>query len=88
MPLNRLEPRKATFPDAPDATLILRKFQFDPKSSAALEQAFGTQDHLPKPRTRDRVRDNNLLTLILAFGTAMPAQIASELRKILLAKNG
>ncbi|KAE8233794.1 hypothetical protein CF326_g1168 [Tilletia indica] len=41
MPLNRLKPKKATFPDAPDAILMIKKIQFDAKFSPAFEQVFG-----------------------------------------------
>ncbi|KAK0532894.1 Structural maintenance of chromosomes protein 3 [Tilletia horrida] len=41
MPLNRLKPKKATFPDASDAILMIKKVQFDVKYTAAFEQVFG-----------------------------------------------
>ncbi|CAD6910178.1 unnamed protein product [Tilletia controversa] len=41
MPLNRLKPKKAAFPDAPDAILMIKKIQFDARFAPAFEQVFG-----------------------------------------------
>ncbi|KAF9900371.1 Structural maintenance of chromosomes protein 3 [Linnemannia zychae] len=41
MPLNRLNPKPSTYPEANDAIPMIRKLNFDPKYSKAFEQVFG-----------------------------------------------
>lgn len=41
MPLNRLNPKPATYPEANDAIPMIRKLTFDPKFTKAFEQVFG-----------------------------------------------
>ncbi|KAG0348496.1 Structural maintenance of chromosomes protein 3 [Podila humilis] len=41
MPLNRLNPGAATYPEANDATPMIRQLRFDPKYTKAFEQIFG-----------------------------------------------
>ncbi|KAG0376230.1 Structural maintenance of chromosomes protein 3 [Mortierella sp. AD032] len=41
MPLNRLNPKPSTYPEANDAIPMIRKLAFDPKYAKAFEQVFG-----------------------------------------------
>ncbi|KAF9921918.1 Structural maintenance of chromosomes protein 3 [Linnemannia zychae] len=41
MPLNRLNPKPSTYPEANDAIPMIRKLTFDPKYTKAFEQVFG-----------------------------------------------
>ncbi|KAG0292461.1 Structural maintenance of chromosomes protein 3 [Dissophora globulifera] len=41
MPLNRLNPKPSTYPDANDAIPMIKKLTFDPKYTKAFEQVFG-----------------------------------------------
>lgn len=41
MPLNRLNPAPSTYPEANDATPMIRQLRFDPKYIKAFEQVFG-----------------------------------------------
>ncbi|KAG0331227.1 Structural maintenance of chromosomes protein 3 [Podila horticola] len=41
MPLNRLNPTPSTYPEANDATPMIRQLRFDPKYTKAFEQVFG-----------------------------------------------
>ncbi|KAK0546817.1 Structural maintenance of chromosomes protein 3 [Tilletia horrida] len=41
MPLNRLKPKTANFPDASDAILMIKKVHFQQEYTAAFEQVFG-----------------------------------------------
>ncbi|KAF9182630.1 Structural maintenance of chromosomes protein 3 [Haplosporangium sp. Z 11] len=41
MPLNRLNPKPSTYPEANDAIPMIKKLNFDPKYAKAFEQVFG-----------------------------------------------